>query len=136
KLLRAVAMASAAAAVLTFATTGSANAIGSPKWTIVSAPTGVPLSTSTYIFNNGISCAAANACSIVGSAEDASYNYTALADRWNGGLWTTAKVAPVVVPGHGQQAGASFESVSCLSPADCFAVGSYYLSDSDYTSGL
>jgi len=70
---------------------------------------------------NAISCAAASHCKAVGYASDSftSLSGTALAETWNGRTWS-AQATPVPA----KSVSSVLNGVSCVSPANCTAVGS------------
>ncbi len=83
------------------------------RWSLQVAPALSANFTSATLF--AVSCPTANACFAVGQTTMRSGSSTS-ADYWNGFSWAT-QVLPVA-PGHGKLAG-----VSCVSQADCTAVG-------------
>jgi hypothetical protein len=66
----------------------------------------------------GVSCSAADACTAVGSFDNASGMQMPLAERWNGATWS---IQPVPSPAGAMLA--SLSSVSCASATRCVAVG-------------
>jgi hypothetical protein len=68
-----------------------------------------------------ISCTSATSCMAVGS-DSTTYGSTPLAEQWNGSTWT---VQSVPLPPGAAEVYAEFFGVSCVSPADCTAVGYY-----------
>lgn len=65
---------------------------------------------------NGVSCASAVACTVVGNARARDGRTVPLAERWNGRVW---RVEVTQVP----PGGGSLQSVSCVSAEVCIAVG-------------
>jgi hypothetical protein len=68
----------------------------------------------------GVSCTAANACTAVGRYSNSLYQRKSLAERWNGVEWTI-EATPAPAEAHGSE----LMSVSCISAADCVAVGTF-----------
>jgi hypothetical protein len=69
---------------------------------------------------NSVACPTSTICHAVGSYEDGSGTFHALAQSWNGTSWTNRAVAD---PSGGQNA--SLADISCYSSTGCVAVGSY-----------
>jgi hypothetical protein len=99
------------------AAAGLADSWNGRKWTDASIK--LPTSNSGGSLN-AVSCASAKSCVAVGSYGNAAFDTLTLAASWNGKTWTTAK--PSVPAG---AASSALQSVSCLSSADCLAVGWY-----------
>jgi hypothetical protein len=73
---------------------------------------------------SGVSCSRADSCMAVGAAFDLSssgFDGNVLAERWNGKKWSSLKV-----PGPSGGLAPQLASVSCSTPNDCVAVGSYF----------
>ena len=68
----------------------------------------------------GLSCAGPRWCTAVGYSFTARSVQTALAEAWNGRTWTIQPTPPPA--GNG---GAGLDSVSCMSPDSCMAVGAF-----------
>lgn len=68
----------------------------------------------------GVSCPSASACMAVGFSFDAAGTRLALAEEWNDRTWT---VRPTPSPANATDT--ALGSVSCVSVADCTAVGTY-----------
>jgi hypothetical protein len=64
---------------------------------------------------NGVSCASARACVVVGSYESNTDSFPALSQTWNGSKWTVRGVADAV--------SGFLSSVSCPAAGACIAVG-------------
>jgi hypothetical protein len=84
----------------------------SSKWTIQKTPD-LP---GYFSELNGISCASATSCIAVGEG----IGQVLLAERWNGSTWALQKVP---LPPGGSNL--SLQSVACVNPAACMAVGFY-----------
>jgi hypothetical protein len=86
-------------------------------------------------FLTGVSCASAKSCLAVGNANinvnDNGHTGRAAATGWNGKAWTATTVA---APGKGKAS--LFTEVSCLSAANCVAVGQFGPFNSDEGNGL
>lgn len=68
---------------------------------------------------NGVTCTAAKSCLAVGDYTDAaSHDTLPMAEKWNGTAWSL-----VTVPAPSGSTSAELESVSCMAPANCIAVG-------------
>lgn len=67
-----------------------------------------------------VSCAAANACTAVGSYTNSIGTIFTLAESWNGSRWTTEST-----PNPGQSQLSEFLGVACPSAGACTAVGNY-----------
>jgi hypothetical protein len=83
------------------------------KWTLQSTPN-PPGSTNTFL--TSVSCTSTTACTAVGLSDAG--NGT-LVERWNGTGWTIQSTP------NPAGSGAVLSGVSCASPTDCIAVGSY-----------
>src|SRR6185312_15179999 len=86
------------------------------KWSVVPSP--APPGPAVGL--NGVSCVSAAACVAVGSYGTSSGASKALIESWNGTSWS---VAPSP---HPASSSTILYGVSCISAADCTAVGSYY----------
>jgi hypothetical protein len=86
------------------------------KWSVVPspAPPGPPGGL------DGVSCVSAAACVAVGSYGTSTGASKALIESWNGASWS------VVPSPHPASSSTILDGVSCVSAADCTAVGSYY----------
>ena len=96
-------------------------------WTVakVASPKGITLS---FLF--GVSCPAAHTCIAVGAAGTAKSG-SATAMSYNGKAWSRQ-----AVPGPGKGKSDAFESVSCLSAANCVATGEIGTTNSSNSSPL
>jgi hypothetical protein len=96
----------------------------------VAYPAGVtPATTSPFDIIQGVSCLHAGDCIAVGNnATSTGLNDTPLAYLWNGKAW---KQATVPMPS-GNKYG-YFDSVSCVQPGGCIAVGSYQRGSTFYS---
>jgi len=74
----------------------------------------------THIVLQAVSCAAATACSAVGSYKNGSGILVTLAEVWNGSTWSVQTTNP---PSGAQQS--IFLGVSCTATSACTAVGDY-----------
>jgi hypothetical protein len=90
---------------------------GGTTWAIQSAPapTGA-----TDIYLTGVACAAANACTAVGSYSSGTAQRFPLAEAWNGTSWTIQST-----PLPAGAASTSLKGVSCRGASACVAVGEY-----------
>ena len=90
-------------------------------WRLDSMPN-PPVQQGTYLGSSltGAGCASASACTAVGGYTNQSGTGVTLAERWDGTAW---RIQPTPNPAGTQGAGLS--AVSCPSPSDCIAVGSY-----------
>jgi hypothetical protein len=68
----------------------------------------------------GVSCASSTACTAVGDFIASSGGQAALAERWNGTKWWIQPTAAI-----GAASSAVLNDVSCTTPSDCMAVGTY-----------
>jgi hypothetical protein len=68
----------------------------------------------------GVSCAAATACTAVGSYVNASGVRVTLAERWNGAVWTAQ-----TTPNQAAATSSTLSAISCAAANACTAVGSY-----------
>jgi len=85
----------------------------------------VPAPAKTYgYYLQGVSCAAAAACTAVGGWFTASSPTYPLAERWNGTSW---KIQPAPRPG----GSGGFQNVSCTAPSTCTAIGYTFKSGGD-----
>jgi hypothetical protein len=91
---------------------------GGTDWTIQSAP--APATPpSSYLL--GVSCTSDASCVAVGNSDSGlSTAQTALTEVWNGTSWT---LEPIEAPSGSTST--SLQSVSCVSPTDCTAVGEW-----------
>ncbi len=88
-------------------------------WTIEPTPPQLP---NEYISElSAVRCTASNACTAVGSSNDAysDYSNSTLAERWNGTSWTIQ-----ATPNPGYYPSDILNSVSCTTATACTAVGS------------
>lgn len=85
------------------------------SWSIVTSP---DTSNSTTINDilNGVTCASASECWVVGSSDNGEGDFQTLIERWDGSSWTI--VTPSV-------AAAYLNGVTCVSASECWAVGSH-----------
>lgn len=88
-------------------------------WTIASTP-GPATPTTTL---ESVSCPSRTDCEAVGYYGNGRRKNSTLAERWNGETWTVQPTPRPSTKAHN----ASFSAVSCLTPADCTAVGTYTL---------
>lgn len=75
---------------------------------------------------NGVSCAAANACTGVGFWQNASGTDLGLIEQWNGSTWS--------IPSYPMPTGAqrsAFAGASCASPTSCIAAGDFNNANGD-----
>jgi hypothetical protein len=84
-------------------------------WSLLTVPTPPGSSGSAF---DGVSCSSASACVAVGDHLDASGVHVTLAEGWNGTSWSVQSTADPV-----GAASSVMQSVSCLSPTWCEAVG-------------
>jgi hypothetical protein len=86
-------------------------------------------------FLYGVSCASAKSCLAVGNlninVNDGGHTGRAGATSWNGKTWTATSV-----PAPGKGKASLFAGVSCLSAANCLAVGQFGPFNSDEGNGL
>jgi hypothetical protein len=86
-------------------------------------------------FLYGVSCASAKSCLAVGNLDinlnDGGHTGRAGATSWNGKAWTATSV-----PAPGKGKASLFVGVSCLSAANCLAVGQFGPFNSDEGNGL
>jgi hypothetical protein len=91
------------------------------RWSV--HPVAVPaFSDPARDFLGGVSCATPRACVAVGTqypplAANVDYDYSALAEVWNGRTWSD------VSPAQGQTPNGFLQAVSCPSSTECIAVG-------------
>jgi hypothetical protein len=78
----------------------------------------------------GVSCASSKSCVAVGSYGNADFDVVALGESWNGKTWTAS--GPSAPAG---ALSAALQSVSCVSPTACVAVG-WYMQANGYPVGL
>ena len=113
--------AAALAAAATPASAAAAPAGATTGWAV--QPTPAPPGSEFY----GVSCLSATDCTAVGNYQNSSGPVLPLAEHWNGSTWAIqATPAP---PG---SAGSSLDAVSCVSSANCSAVGNYQNSPLHY----
>jgi hypothetical protein len=77
-----------------------------------------------------VSCASSKSCVAVGSYGNADFDIVALGESWNGKTWTASE--PSAPAG---ALAAALQSVSCVSPTACVAVG-WYTQANGYPVGL
>lgn len=95
------------------------------SWTVVSSPNNTPQSNGL----NGVTCASASQCWAVGYSYDTTQTAQGLIEQWDGASWTVASV-------NGLPAASNyFQSVTCPSASECWAVG-YSLYSSGGPGGL
>ena len=124
--LNGVSCASAGACMATGAAATN-SAIGSPlieswngtRWSVLPSPS--PGTQGTLRFLNGVSCASAAACSIVGYDVPAAGGTTTLIESWDGTRWS---VVPSPSPPRSELSG-----VSCVSAVACTAAGFHFTSE-------
>ena len=95
------------------------------KWTAVAVP--LPAGTATSFIGtvSNVTCPALQFCVGVGAIGDPSSNDQApLVTTYANGQWTSAAV-PLPIGAATSNQGAVLQSVSCVSPTSCVAVGSY-----------
>ena len=83
---------------------------------------------------NSVSCASAGNCVAVGEFHNAAGGYEAFTQTQTNGIWGTTELA-TFEPGvatTGQLAGGRFNSVSCASPGNCVAAGSFSNPDGNF----
>jgi hypothetical protein len=95
------------------------------SWSIL--PTVDPIG-DIYSYFTGVSCTSLAACTAVGDSQTATGANLTLAERWNGSVW---KLQHTLDPVATTQA--TLNGVSCLSPTDCIAVGSYATAQGSFT---
>lgn len=84
-------------------------------WTIQTTPSiGIPTDL------NGVSCTGPSACTAVGSLSNGNVTTSSLVEVWNGSAWSTV---PTLRPVGAIDS--SLNGVSCTTPTDCVAVGSW-----------
>ena len=85
-------------------------------WTIVSSPN---TSATQYNILGGVTCTSASDCWAVGSYDNGG-TYQTLTEHWNGTAWT------IVSSANSSASQNNFlNAVTCTSPSNCWAVGSY-----------
>src|SRR6266487_656464 len=100
------------------------------RWAIQAVPT--PARESSMYFS-AVSCLSRRACTAVGAYYDSVLGQVALAERWNGTTWA---IQPIPTPPRLQLPNVDLfiTGASCVSAAECAAVGSYVYSQSDISS--
>jgi hypothetical protein len=88
------------------------------KWTITPTPN-VTSGANSASELHGVACASLNNCFAVGVGRPASGNEQTLIEHWNGTSWSVVASPNPAPAGHYNE----LLSVSCLSAANCFAVG-------------
>jgi hypothetical protein len=84
-------------------------------WSVISSPS----PGSSYSSLDAVSCTSSMNCTAVGSNNDQINTWHALAESWNGSIWSV-----VSSPNPGSQSN-YFYGVSCTGTTNCVAVGSY-----------
>jgi hypothetical protein len=89
------------------------------RWRIETLAT-PPGAEATALF--GVSCATTRACMAVGFASYPRQGILPLAERWDGGTWSSVRMPLPVSTANGTDPAA----VACTSPSSCTAVGNYF----------
>ncbi len=89
----------------------------------------IALAAGTSDYLKAVSCPTAKSCMAVGLYSTKESNQLPLVDAWNGNSkkWTTGSASNPV----GATEGSTLDAVSCFSPSDCTAVGSYSSDDAN-----
>jgi Bacterial Ig-like domain (group 3)/Pentapeptide repeats (8 copies) len=102
----------------------------------VEAPLPASASADPFVNVLSVSCALAGNCTAVGAYTDSSGNQQGVLLTQTSGTWAAGVEAPLPAnAGSSQQFSTEFGSVSCASPGNCTAVGSY-TDSSGYAQGL
>ena len=112
-----------AAGMAAHAPTADADGLSWASGTTVPWPTNA--SSQPGVIVTSISCPAAGNCTAIGSYQDASGATQGLLATETGGQWTTATMAQLPFNPDLTNPGVTLTSVSCASPGNCTAVGSY-----------
>jgi hypothetical protein len=97
------------------------------SWTATAAPSPDGAVNSVL---NAVSCTTATACTAVGNYDTSTGMNLPLVERWDGATWTVESV-----PNPVDSVGSFLYGVSCPTTTSCVAVGQYFTSDGDPTSG-